>query len=342
MRIITVSQNEAGQRLDKLLLKYLNLAGKGFIYKMLRKKNITLNGKKCDGSEKLSQGDEVKLFLSDETIEKFSQVQIQQVKKVKLDIIYEDDHILLINKPSGMLSQKAKETDESLVEYLTSYLLDSGQMKREELQTFKPSICNRLDRNTSGLMAAGKSLAGLQILAEVFKDRSIHKYYQCIVAGELKERQEIRGYLIKDEKSNRVTVLPDLPGQGNTDDILPIRTAYEPVCSNGTYTLLNVTLITGRSHQIRAHLASIGHPIAGDTKYGIPRINEEVRRTYQIRSQLLHSYRLVMPDLREPLSYLSGREFRAPLPKEFQKMIQGEKLNRKQEEPEWEPGIPEA
>lgn len=342
MRIITVSQNEAGQRLDKLLLKYLNLAGKGFIYKMLRKKNITLNGKKCDGSEKLSQGDEVKLFLADETIEKFSQVQIQQVKKVKLDIIYEDDHILLINKPSGMLSQKAKETDESLVEYLTSYLLDSGQMKREELQTFKPSICNRLDRNTSGLVAAGKSLAGLQILAEVFKDRSIHKYYQCIVAGELKGRQEIRGYLIKDEKSNRVTVLPDLPGQGNADDILPIRTAYEPVCSNGTYTLLNVTLITGRSHQIRAHLASIGHPIAGDTKYGIPRINEEVRRTYRIRSQLLHSYRLVMPELREPLSYLSGREFRAPLPKEFQAMIQGEKLNRKQEEPEWEPGIPEA
>ena len=126
MRMLTVSKNEAGQRLDKLLAKYLNLAGKSFIYKMMRKKNITLNGKKCDGSEKLAEGDEIKLFLAEETIEKFSEVKIQKVQKKKLDIVYEDEHILLINKPSGMLSQKAKETDESLVEYLIDYLLDSG------------------------------------------------------------------------------------------------------------------------------------------------------------------------------------------------------------------------
>ena len=118
MRMLTVSKNEAGQRLDKLLAKYLNLAGKSFIYKMMRKKNITLNGKKCDGSEHLTEGDEIKLFLAEETIEKFSEVKIQKVQKKKLDIVYEDEHILLINKPSGMLSQKAKETDESLVEYL--------------------------------------------------------------------------------------------------------------------------------------------------------------------------------------------------------------------------------
>ena len=126
MRMLTVSKNEAGQRLDKLLAKYLNLAGKSFIYKMMRKKNITLNGKKCDGSEHLTEGDEIKLFLSEETIEKFSEVKIQKVQKKKLNIVYEDEHILLINKPSGMLSQKAKETDESLVEYLIDYLLDSG------------------------------------------------------------------------------------------------------------------------------------------------------------------------------------------------------------------------
>ena len=127
MRMLTVSKNEAGQRLDKLLAKYLNLAGKSFIYKMMRKKNITLNEKKCDGSEHLTEGDEIKLFLAEETIEKFSEVKIQKVQKKKLDIVYEDEHILLINKPSGMLSQKAKETDESLVEYLIDYLLDSAK-----------------------------------------------------------------------------------------------------------------------------------------------------------------------------------------------------------------------
>ena len=126
MQKLKVTSNEAGQRLDKLLAKYLNLAGKSFIYKMMRKKNITLNGKKCDGSEHLTEGDEIKLFLAEETIEKFSEVKIQKVQKKKLDIVYEDEHILLINKPSGMLSQKAKETDESLVEYLIDYLLDSG------------------------------------------------------------------------------------------------------------------------------------------------------------------------------------------------------------------------
>ena len=171
MRMLTVSKNEAGQRLDKLLAKYLNLAGKSFIYKMMRKKNITLNGKKCDGSEHLTEGDEIKLFLAEETIEKFSEVKIQKVQKKKLDIVYEDEHILLINKPSGMLSQKAKETDESLVEYLIDYLLDSGKLKKEDLACFRPSVCNRLDRNTSGIVAAGRSLPGLQIMSEVIKDR---------------------------------------------------------------------------------------------------------------------------------------------------------------------------
>ena len=195
MRMLTVSKNEAGQRLDKLLAKYLNLAGKSFIYKMMRKKNITLNGKKCDGSEHLTEGDEIKLFLAEETIEKFSEVKIQKVQKKKLDIVYEDEHILLINKPSGMLSQKAKETDESLVEYLIDYLLDSGKLKKEDLACFRPSVCNRLDRNTSGIVAAGRSLPGLQIMSEVIKDRSLGKYYVCVVRGIVKGEARIEGWL---------------------------------------------------------------------------------------------------------------------------------------------------
>ena len=318
MREIRDTENEAGQRLDKLLGKYLNLAGKGFIYKMLRKKNITLNWKKCDGSEKLAVGDQVKLFLSDETVEKFSQVRVGKVKRTSLDILYEDSHILLINKPAGMLSQKAKAEDESLVEYVTAYLLDKGELTEEDLKTFRPSVCNRLDRNTSGLVAAGKSLAGLLIMAEAFKDRSLHKYYYCVVKGSVKGRQTVRGFLLKDQETNQVTVC-----QNETEGSAPIVTVYEPVSESGGYTLLEVELVTGRTHQIRAHLASVGHPLVGDVKYGDPEINQEAKRRFGIRRQMLHSHKIVFSRLPEPLGYLAGRSFRAPLPEEFGRICPG-------------------
>ena len=316
MKSIIVNQNEAGQRLDKLLGKYLNLAGKGFLYKMLRKKNITLNGKKCTGSEKLTQGDEIRLFLSDETIEKFSQVTVQKVKQVKLAIVYEDAHVLLVNKPSGMLSQKARDTDESLVEYVTGYLLDTGALTREDLRSFRPSVCNRLDRNTSGLVAAGKSLAGLQILSEMFRDRSLHKYYLCVAAGTVDKARTIDGYLKKDARTNRVTI-----HKRPAADSGRIQPEYEPLCSRDGFTLLKVTLITGRTHQIRAHLAFEGHPVAGDYKYGDPAVNEQVKRLYGVRSQMLHSWKLVFPQMPEPLGYLGGRSFQAPVPEEFRRMF---------------------
>lgn len=321
MQEINIGKNEAGQRLDKFLAKYMNLAPKSFFYKMMRKKNITLNGKKCEGAEKLNEGDVVKLFLSDETIEGFTEKKIpvvQKVKKQKLDILYEDEHILLVNKPSGMLSQKAKESDVSLVEHLIDYLLESGSVTEASMRTFRPSVCNRLDRNTSGIVACGKSLAGLQMLSEVFRDRSIHKYYQCIVAGAMKGSKTIDGWLLKDEATNKVQIFPK-----QVEGSLEIKTKYEPLATNGKYTLLKVTLLTGRSHQIRAHLASIGHPIVGDTKYGAKTAASE---TYKIKSQLLHSYRLEFPQLEEPFSYLSGKAMEAPLPRDFKKVVDGEKL----------------
>ena len=323
MRQLSVGPNEAGQRLDKLLAKYLNQAPKSFFYKMMRKKNITLNGKKCEGSERLKEGDEIRLFLSEETIEGFSSpsqtVPVPSERSRKkpdtkpLSIIYEDSHILLINKPSGMLSQKAKDTDVSLVERIIDYLLESGQMTQEQLRTFRPSVCNRLDRNTSGLIAAGKSLAGLQILSEAFRDRSLHKYYQCMVAGRVTDSQKIEGFLKKDSKTNQVTITKTA-----VPDSQPIATEYVPLWSNGRYTLLQVTLLTGRTHQIRAHLASIGHPIVGDMKYGKKEVNDRARKEYGITSQMLHSWKLVMPEqMAEPLSYLSGKTFTAQLPPEF-------------------------
>lgn len=315
MQSFKVSKNEAGQRLDKLLSKYLNLAGKSFLYKMMRKKNITLNGKKCDGSERLADGDEIKLFLSDETIDKFSQVKLQPVKSVSLNIIYEDEHILLINKPSGMLSQKAREGDESLVEYVIDYLMKNGSLTNEQLKSFRPSVCNRLDRNTSGLVVAGKSLPGLQIMSAIFKDRSLHKYYQCVVKGHISQKQVIDGFLIKEEAANKVTVC-----RSETEGAAPIRTEYEPIGWSGAYTLLRVTLITGRTHQIRAHLASMGHPVLGDYKYGDEKANAEAKQLFHISSQMLHSFQILFPQLPEPLSYLSGNTFTAPLPPAFKRV----------------------
>ena len=206
MQKLEVASNEAGQRLDKLLNKYLSQAGKGFLYKMMRKKNITLNGKKCDGSERVEEGDVISLFLADETIEKFSSPLPTEKapasgtlnkKKTELSIVYEDKNILIVNKPSGMLSQKAKERDVSLNEHILNYLIDSGHLPVSQLRTFRPSICNRLDRNTSGLVVAGTSLQGLQIMNGVLKDRSIHKYYQCIVKGKIDKPQMIAGSLKK-------------------------------------------------------------------------------------------------------------------------------------------------
>ncbi|MCC2817890.1 RluA family pseudouridine synthase [Lachnoclostridium pacaense] len=326
MQTLTVTPNEAGQRMDKLLAKYLDQAGKGFLYKMMRKKNITLNGKKCDGSEHLEEGDEIQLFMADETIEKFQAAPKDPARSTagygykKLDIIYEDRHILVVNKPSGMLSQKAREGDMSLNEYILNYLIDSGGLPISQLRTFKPSICNRLDRNTSGLVVAGKSLAGLQVMNGVFKDRSLHKYYQCLVAGQIKEKKLIAGFLRKDEAANTVTIYPL-----EVEDSVPIMTEYLPLAGNGNHTLLQVTLITGRSHQIRAHLASIGHPIVGDYKYGRQDLNDAMKKKYGVRSQLLHSWRLVMPDkLPQPLDYLSGKEMVAGLPDQFARVLKGE------------------
>ena len=324
MREIVIEKNEAGQRLDKFLAKYMNEASKSFFYKMMRKKNITLNGKKCEGNEKLAEGDIVKLFLAEDTIEKFSSVQVQEVKKVDLDILYEDDEIILVNKPAGMLSQKARETDESLVEYLIDYLLESGKLTENGLRAFRPSVCNRLDRNTSGIVAAGKSLAGLQMLSGVFKDRSIHKYYQCLVSGEIRDVKTVDGWLLKDEKKNQVRILTEAEakrfgGRGGDEEPKRIRTKYEPIATDGRFTLLRVTLLTGRSHQIRAHLASLGHPIVGDSKYGgVSKVSSSGRT---VKYQLLHSYRLEFPKLAEPFAYLSGKVFEAPMPGYFASVL---------------------
>lgn len=316
MKEIRIGENESGQRLDKFLLKYMSRAPKSFIYKMLRKKNITLNGRKAQGNEQLRQGDEVKLFLSDETVEKFSEHRTVGSEGADLDILYEDKHTIFINKPAGMLSQKAKAEDVSLVEHLIAYLLRTGQISGEALATFRPSVCNRLDRNTSGIVAAGKSLAALQQLSAMFRERSLRKYYLCLVYGTVAESRRIRGFLSKDQRSNRVQVVND-PEEEPGKEKVRIETEYRPLQTGNGVTLLEVHLITGKTHQIRAHLASEGHPIIGDYKYGLRGVNDSFKKEYGLSSQLLHSFRLCFPECSGALSALSGKEIKAPVPDLF-------------------------
>ena len=340
MKELEINANEAGQRFDKYLKKYLKEAPDSFLYKMLRKKNIVLNGKKADGREKLAAGDRVKLFLSEETVEKFSGgaplkkvsaglIQEELCHRIAPDILYEDSHVLLVNKPSGVLSQKAASGDISMVEYVTAYLLENGQLAEGELRTFRPSVCNRLDRNTSGIIAAGKSLAGLQALSELFRERGMGKYYLCIVRGELEETAYIRGFLKRDMKAHKVRVSEEKEGE----DWLPIETEYIPLAQSSRMTLLKVHLITGRTHQIRAHLASEGHPVLGDYKYGDRAFNEVFRKKYAVKDQLLHAYELRMPKLGGALLGLSEKNITAPVPALFWKII---------EETSWQHGIREA
>lgn len=342
MQKITVSSNEAGQRLDKLLAKYLSEAPKSFLYKMLRKKNIKLNGKKAEGNEKLNLNDEITIFLADDTIEKFAGKKFtgEQQKlpddikralesKFAPEVIYEDNEVLFLNKSVGVLSQKAEPKDLSLNEYMIAYLIRSGVLKEDELKSFKPSICNRLDRNTSGLVAAGKTLAGLQALSEMFRSRSMEKYYLTIVDKVLTESSHVSGYLVKNEKTNKVKILDKCEG-----DAQRIETAYRPLANNGSVTLLEVHLITGRTHQIRAHLASIGHPVIGDYKYGNRNRNEYFKKNYHLQAQLLHAWRMCFPSCEGALEQLSGKQIMAPLPKLFERIIKGESIA-------WEPGTRE-
>lgn len=302
MKEIKITQENENQRLDKFLLKILKETTSSFVYKMLRKKNITLNDKKASGNEKLLKGDVVKIFFSDETYDKLTGsastsddfTQLSELKG-KIDIIYEDDNMIIINKPTGLLSQKAESNDISVNELAISYMINSGSLSKDSYQQFHPSVVNRLDRNTSGIIVFAKTLASAQRLSAIFKDRSCKKMYRAIVKGKIDSDIKLHSYLTKDEVTNKVTV-HDNYVEGSKE----IKTNIHPLqYLDNDCTYIEIHLITGKTHQIRAHLSSIGHPIAGDNKYG--------GKMAGIRNQLLHAYSLT----------IDNEEYIAPLPKEF-------------------------
>lgn len=336
MQEIIIGPNQAGQRLDKFLHKYLPNAGSSFLYKMLRKKNITLNGKKAEGKEILEIDDKIQSYFSDETFKKFAgnvtditEHEGKQSLKILTDryekayknpemkgitVLYEDAHVLILNKPVGILTQKAKDSDISLNEWMIGYLLNKGVYTSKELELFKPSVVNRLDRNTSGMVLCGISLKGSQSLSKMIKDRTIGKFYRTICVGQVKEAKVLRGNLTKNKLTNIVTV--DEEGQG-------IETAFVPIeCLKNNMTYLEVELITGKTHQIRAHLASIQHPLIGDTKYGNEKMNQQVCKKYGLKNQLLHAYRMEFPAMDGELKGLSEKIIIAPLPEQFNRILE--------------------
>ncbi len=317
MRQLTVHKNDENQRLDKYLKKYLKEAPGSFIYKMLRKKNIVLNGKKADGTEKLCAGDEIKLFFAEDTLQKFTgETAASDVPKYptmkNLEILFEDEDVLILNKPAGELSQKAEAKDVSMNEYALGYLQQTGAITEESLKVFKPSVCNRLDRNTSGILIVAKTYQAAREFGEALQKRTVRKFYRCIVKGEVKKSETIDGYLLKDEKTNKVQIFRE-----KRDGASEIHTAYRPVkCENGL-TLLEVHLITGRTHQIRAHLSAIGHSILGDPKYGDKKLSEK----WKVKYQLLHACRLELDGFTGDFAKYNGMTIIADMPKVFSKMI---------------------
>ena len=296
---------------------------------MLRKKNITLNDKKAQGSEVLAAGDQVKLFFAEETLHKFMGKEPSKAQDAKeslfwrqayerygsLPILYENEHILIVDKPAGLLTQKAKETDLSLNEWLAGYLFSKGELADDSPAAFKPAACNRLDRNTSGIVLCAKSVRGAQLLGDLLKERTLHKYYRLYVKGHVETSQMIEGYLTKDEVHNKVTIRKNPPDREQTASY--IKTRYQPLKQEADKTLLEVELITGKSHQIRAHLASIGHPLLGDYKYGDKTWNDRYKKACRIEAQLLHACRVEFPELEAPFADISGRSFSAEMPPVF-------------------------
>ncbi len=328
MREIRITDNEAGKKLDKFLNQYFSEAGMGFLYKMLRKKNIVLNKKKATGKEVLKADDVISVFFSDETFDKFANNNMDKYGEYKsaferfgsIPVIYEDSNVLILNKPAGILTQKAENSDLSINEWLIGYLLNKGEYSKEELVSFRPSVCNRLDRNTSGLVICSKSLKGARKMSEIIKDRSLKKFYRTIVTGTLKEDMHIDGYLIKDEKENTVKLFTrEVEGSSKIETSFRVLDNFSKE-QGLSFTELEVELHTGKTHQIRAHLSSIGHPVAGDTKYGISNYNKFLKEKFGLKYQFLHAERVEFPNMDEEFEVLSGKIISAELPEIYHRI----------------------
>ncbi len=308
MRELIIGKNDAGQRLDKFITKTLDLPT-SLLYKSIRLKKIKVNRKRAENNTILCEGDTVQCFLAEEFFEKKADEHSFESITVKLDIIYEDENIMLLNKRPGVSVHEDEDgSTNTLITHIQAYLYQKSEYRPDEEQSFSPALCNRIDRNTGGIVIAAKNAEALRVMNEKIKKREIDKFYLAAVHGIPKpESATIKGHLLKDDKKNIVRVYDKNPPRGAKEII----TKYKVAAKRNDSALIEVELLTGRTHQIRAHMAHIGHPLIGDGKYGVNKSD----RAKGYKYQALYSYRLRFSfDTSEPtvLDYLNGKEFKIP------------------------------
>lgn len=302
MKILEIGPNDAGQRLDKFLSKAVRAMPPSLMYKAIRTKKIKVNRKRAEIGQLLKEGDTVQLFLSDELFPETNN-HIKRLSHITpaFDIVYEDENLLLCDKPAGLLVHSDEEDDtHTLIIQIQAYLYQKGEYKPEKEQSFAPALCNRIDRNTGGIVIAAKNAAALREVNRLIKERKLTKKYLCAVHGSMNKKMDtLHGYLVKNSQTNTVSVTEKK--HCNSKEIL---TRYRVVKETDGLSLLEIELLTGRTHQIRAHLSSIGHPLLGDGKYGINREDKKDGYKYQA----LYSYSLTFNG-GEHLAYLNGKTF---------------------------------
>ena len=311
MREIKIAKNDAGQRLDKFLTKALDLPV-GLLYKSIRTKKIKVNRKRAENNTVLNEGDVIQCFLAEEFFGKLDEagdvsLSLDKIQP-KLDIVYEDENIMLLNKRPGVSVHEDEDSKvNTLIAHVQAYLYQKGEYNPKDEQSFAPALCNRIDRNTGGIVIAAKTAEALRVMNEKIKLREIDKYYLAAVHGIPKKKEDtLTGYLLKDEKLNKVRVFDSNPPRGAKNII----TKYKVVATRGSDALIEVELLTGRTHQIRAHMAHIGHPLVGDGKYGVNKGD----KAQGYKFQALYSYKLRFSFKGEEtvLEYLNGKEFSIP------------------------------
>lgn len=312
---LVITENEDSQRLDRFLRKYLKNAPLSHIYKLIRK-DIKLNGRRADAETMLAAGDELTLYLSEETLAEYTKAKQAPRARRQFRVAYEDEQVLIVEKPLGLLTHgDAAEKKNTLANQVISYLIEAGEYRPGREKTFVPSPVNRLDRNTTGLVIFGKTGLALQALNRMIREREyVSKYYLTVVAGALERELILRDRMEKDSRTNRVTVTAINDGEEQPTGGKVMETIARPLVLGKGYTLVEVELVTGRTHQIRAHLAQAGYPVMGDAKYGRREVNAAAARKFGLTTQFLHAHRLVFHKGAAPLEYLAGREILCPLP----------------------------
>ena len=317
---VEIGSNDAGQRLDRFLRKYLKRAPLSAIYKIIRK-SLKVNGRRAKEDTVLKEGDVLSFYIDEDRLKEMTRESAGHRAKRQFTIAYEDDDVIIVSKPWGLLTHgDSREKKNTLMNQVCGYLQDKGEYDPAGEKTFTPSPVNRLDRNTTGLVIFGKTAESLRQLTKLIRDRNyVSKYYRTIVIGNLKEEMIIDESLRKDENRNKVRVSSQ--GQTALSEVRPLAHT-----ADGRYTMVEVNLVTGRTHQIRVHLASRGYPLAGDSKYAVSaksrRTNEHLKKI-GVSTQMLHAGRLVFGEIPEEYTVLQGlrnQVIQTPEPAAFERV----------------------